>query len=222
MQVKTVILFVGKRADYLNHLSTEHNLRLGIPANLVYISELVDCLSAKMEALQCVYCEKTFTDRTVLKEHMRKKQHKSVNPNNRAYDKFYAVNYLDPDRNWHAIEKEHDFQTGSNPDSEEEYGDWNESDSPIVCLFCTFKETDVNKLCGHMNSEHRFSFYALTRHLDFYQRIKLVNYIRHRIHNLRCPCCDEQFGSRNELSVHMGEEEHCRLPSETEKFDQPE
>lgn len=29
-----------------------------------------------------------------MKEHMRKKQHKSINPNNREFDKFYIINYL--------------------------------------------------------------------------------------------------------------------------------
>ncbi len=34
----------------------------------------------------------------VLKEHMRKKFHKSINPHNKAYDKFYINNYLEPEK----------------------------------------------------------------------------------------------------------------------------
>ena len=45
-------------------------------------------------SLQCLYCEKTFKDRHILKEHMRKKNHKRINPRNTAYDKFYIINYL--------------------------------------------------------------------------------------------------------------------------------
>lgn len=45
-------------------------------------------------SLQCLYCERIFKDKTVLKEHMRKKQHKKINPKNRKYDKFYVINYL--------------------------------------------------------------------------------------------------------------------------------
>lgn len=45
-------------------------------------------------SLKCLYCERTFKDRHVLKEHMRKKQHKKVNPKNKAYDRFYVINYL--------------------------------------------------------------------------------------------------------------------------------
>jgi len=36
----------------------------------------------------------------VLKEHMRKKFHKCINPHNKTYDKFYINNYLEPERTW--------------------------------------------------------------------------------------------------------------------------
>jgi hypothetical protein len=45
-------------------------------------------------SLQCLYCEKTFRDKTVLKEHMRKKQHRKINSKNHIYDKYYVINYL--------------------------------------------------------------------------------------------------------------------------------
>lgn len=47
-----------------------------------------------LHRLLCLYCEKTFKDRFTLKEHMRKKLHKKLNPNNKEYDEFYLVNYL--------------------------------------------------------------------------------------------------------------------------------
>ena len=49
---------------------------------------------ASIFSLLCLYCEKTFKDRFTLKEHMRKKLHKRLNPNNTQYDKYYLVNYL--------------------------------------------------------------------------------------------------------------------------------
>lgn len=52
--------------------------------------------------------KKTFTDRNVLKEHMRKKLHKRINPENKEYDKFYIVNYLEEDKSWKAIQQEDD------------------------------------------------------------------------------------------------------------------
>ena len=45
-------------------------------------------------SLQCLYCEKTFRDKTALRDHMRKRRHRRVNPKNRAYDRFYVINYL--------------------------------------------------------------------------------------------------------------------------------
>lgn len=45
-------------------------------------------------SLQCLYCEKTFRDKTTLKDHMRKKQHRRINGNNSEYDCFYIINYL--------------------------------------------------------------------------------------------------------------------------------
>ena len=57
-------------------------------------------ISVDRFSLICIYCEGTFKDRMVLKEHMRKKFHKSINPHNKAYDKFYINNYLEPEKTW--------------------------------------------------------------------------------------------------------------------------
>lgn len=84
----------------MGHLTSDHNIRLGNPQNLVYIDDLINKIEEKLNALQCLYCEKTFPDRNTLKDHMRKKQHKRINPTNCAYDKYYSINYLDPDRKW--------------------------------------------------------------------------------------------------------------------------
>lgn len=45
--------------------------------------------------LLCLCCEKTFKTPVLLREHMRKKQHRSLNPKNKMYDKFYLLNYLE-------------------------------------------------------------------------------------------------------------------------------
>lgn len=92
----------------MEHISNVHNILLGNPQNLVYIEEMVDKLDKKMKELKCIYCEKTFPDRTILKEHMRKKLHKRINPKTTEYDKYYIVNYLESDKTWRDIEKEDD------------------------------------------------------------------------------------------------------------------
>ncbi|TGZ56171.1 Uncharacterized protein DBV15_01680 [Temnothorax longispinosus] len=90
----------GSRAEYIKHLYQKHNLYLGKPENLVFVDELLDKIQNNVESLICIYCEGTFKDRTVLKEHMRKKFHKCINPHNKTYDKFYINNYLEPERTW--------------------------------------------------------------------------------------------------------------------------
>ena len=59
-------------------------------------------------SLQCLYCERLFRDRPTLKEHMRKKQHKKINPRNKLYDRFYVINYLELGKTWEEIESEDD------------------------------------------------------------------------------------------------------------------
>lgn len=83
-------------------------MQLGNPQNLVFIEKLINKIDDKLNKLQCIFCEKTFPQRNVLKEHMRKKLHKRINPENKNYDEFYIVNYLEEDKDWHAIEREKD------------------------------------------------------------------------------------------------------------------
>uniref|UniRef100_A0A8C1ICS0 Zinc finger protein 277 n=1 Tax=Cyprinus carpio TaxID=7962 RepID=A0A8C1ICS0_CYPCA len=46
------------------------------PTTVVYCNEFIDTLKWKLENMQCLYCEKTFRDKTTLKDHMRKKRQK--------------------------------------------------------------------------------------------------------------------------------------------------
>ena len=96
--------------DYFNHMAFSHNFSVGQPYNLVFIKDLLDTIEAKLESTLCIYCEKTFKSREVLKEHMRKKGHKKINPRNKLYDRFYIVNYLEFGKNWETVSKEPDFE----------------------------------------------------------------------------------------------------------------
>ncbi|XP_060532724.1 zinc finger protein 277 [Cylas formicarius] len=214
--------FEGTRQEFVGHLSRQHNLQLGNAQNLVFVEKLVDLVEKKLRSLLCVYCEKTFTDRNALKEHMRKKLHKRINPRNKEYDQFYVVNYLEADKNWRAIEKQNDeYVSSTEGNGDEEYSDWCESGDKITCLFCGHAENDVNLLCLHMDSEHDFDFVAVTDRLDFYQKVKLVNYVRKRVHDNKCPRCGVSHPSFPLLEAHMVREEHHKIPDLT-VFDQPE
>jgi hypothetical protein len=56
------------------------------------------------DSLHCLFCNKVFKNQTVLKEHMRKKQHKTINPKDTEFDKFYIINYLEMGKNWHQVQ----------------------------------------------------------------------------------------------------------------------
>ena len=53
------------------------------------MTEYIEHLREKIARHECIYCEKIFADRNTLMEHMRKKNHKEVNPKNNYYDKVY-------------------------------------------------------------------------------------------------------------------------------------
>ena len=92
-------------SNLFDHMAFEHNFSVGKPDNLVYANELLDLLEDKLERMVCIYCEKTFKSREVLKEHMRKKNHKKINPRNHTYDKFYIVNYLELGKTWQTYKE---------------------------------------------------------------------------------------------------------------------
>ncbi|CAG9770080.1 unnamed protein product [Ceutorhynchus assimilis] len=216
--------YEGSRQGYLEHLAEQHNLQLGNPQNLVFIEELINQVDEEIQNLTCIFCKGIFPERTVLKEHMRKKIHKRINPADSAYDRFYIVNYLEVGKGWQAIEKEDDryaLPRGAEENCDQEYSDWNEKDDKINCLFCSQTETDINLLCLHMDGEHGFDFVKSTETLDYYQKIKLVNYLRKMMHNNKCPYCEECLENKDSLWGHMREMEHCKIPK-TDTFDQPD
>ncbi|XP_018328691.1 zinc finger protein 277 [Agrilus planipennis] len=217
--------FEGLRRDYIGHLMSQHNFHLGNPQNLVYIDELIDRLQEKINSLQCIYCEGTFPDRNTLKEHMRKRQHKTINPLNKSYDKYYSVNYLEPDGAWDQHKKKHNdppIALEASLNSDEEYEDWKEGKEDfIICLFCKHKETSKVLICNHMSQAHNFNFDCLVQELDFYLKVKLVNYIRKRMHELQCIYCETIFENDQLLQEHLATEEHFKMP-DIKNFDQPE
>ena len=66
--------------DVFNHMAFSHNFSVGQPDNLVFVGDLLDLLERRLNDLVCIFCEKVFKSRDVLKEHMRKKSHKKINP----------------------------------------------------------------------------------------------------------------------------------------------
>ncbi|XP_018359068.1 PREDICTED: zinc finger protein 277 [Trachymyrmex cornetzi] len=214
----------GLRAAYIKHLYQKHNLYLGKPENLVFVDELLDKIQNNIESLICIYCEGTFKDRMVLKEHMRKKFHKSINPHNKEYDKFYINNYLQPEKTWERkqanLKTKPDIGGGSseNEDEESSWSDWNDESVTITCLFCNYSNNEFTCILTHMKEAHSFDFEETVKDLTFYQKVKVVNYIKRQIQLQRCIFCETK--SDNVLE-HMKNQQHCKIAIQ-KVWDQPE
>lgn len=224
---------IGTRTMYLNHLYEKHNFHIAKPDNLIFVDELINLVATKLEKLQCIFCEGRFKDRTVLKEHMRKKGHKRINPDHKGYDKFFLVNYTGdkkPPNNLRSFsykspsqmpQKSTDNEQDSNEDSDPEWSDWTEDIGPLItCLICDHIEMEYNNILKHMEEQHEFSFAAVTDGLDFYHKIKIVNYIRRQIHLKQCFSCELKFHDVKNLEKHLKETKHWMLDKAS--WDQPE
>ncbi|XP_033252304.1 zinc finger protein 277-like [Drosophila miranda] len=231
----------GLRADYLDHLFDKHFLLVGKPEKLVYVDELLDQLEANLNQLICLYCEKVFKDRTTLKEHMRKKGHKRINPNRREYDKYFLINYnrvpapaprkqqhqkrRQPTGSVSADMENMDFDKHfARPDSEGEHdsdwSDWAGDGEPhsLKCLYCPHLGDHFAGLKQHMIDAHSLDFDVATSALNFYQRVKVVKYI---LCMRRSVSCDIQFDDIDLLTEHMAQESHCGI-GERSSWDKPE
>lgn len=221
------------RAEFLEHLYTKHFLLLGKAENLVFVDELIDAVQEKMENLVCLFCEKIFKDRPTLKEHMRKKGHKRINPENKFYDRFFLVNYKS-DR----LKKTSPTATASkqpvpiesriresspfhSEDSDSDWSDWYGEEQPTTCLFCSSAKPKIDDLKHHMKTDHSFDFDTQVTGLSFYQRVKIVNYIRRQMHVLKCVLCRADFSSNEKLQCHLREAGHYSI-GEQQFWDQPE
>ncbi|XP_064633183.1 zinc finger protein 277-like isoform X2 [Lineus longissimus] len=217
--------FHTNRVEIFDHMVKKHNFNVGQADNLVYTDEFLDLLEEKLKLLQCLYCEKTFTDRWTLKEHMRKKQHKKVNPQNIVYDKYYIVNYLELGKNWEIIQAEVDGPDECDSEVEDDWSDWKEeAGSHAVCLFCDSQAATSDLLMEHMKVTHNFDLHAIKGRLklNFYLQVKLVNYIRRQVYQNSCLSCDAKFKSRDELLRHFEDSGHISQLPDVKVWDQPQ
>lgn len=222
------------RADFVNHLYNKHSLQLGKPENLIFIDSLFDQIEHQMENLVCLFCEKVFKDRQTLKEHMRKKGHKLINPSNKLYDKYFMVNYSKDkpkstnkkSRTGKSVKQVKDAKPEeSDGDSDSsDWSDWKENSQLLVCLFCDEKCSSYDAIKGHMkNGKHEFDLEKAFTDRSFYEKIKMINYIRRQIINNRCTFCQTKHSTKEELRVHLDTEKHCALETTREDpWNQPE
>ena len=169
---------------------------MGDPYNIVHTQAFLDRLRDKLDATQCIFCERTFPDASTLRKHMRKKKHFQVNPRNNFYDRFYMQNYTQ----YHQQEE--------SDDEEEDFEDWNEENESTMCLFDEMIFDTPEAAHDHLKERHQFD---LAQVADFYMRIRLINYIRTCFHDCKCHQCNESF-SATELLVKHYTDRHTTLP----------
>jgi len=220
--------------DLIDHMNIDHNFNVGQPDNLVFINEFLDKIEAKLEQLVCLYCEKVFKSRDVLKEHMRKKGHKKLNPKNKMWDKYYLVNYLEFGKTWEDVAREdherafsEDLPSGWDHQEDDgddvDWNDWRDDLGGAVCLFCPVSYSDIRDLVDHMRIIHDFDFIQIRNDLklNFYQQVKMINYIRRSIHLNTCPGCGETFDDQDTCLEHVKSLGH-HVPQNVADWDQPQ
>ncbi|XP_056138322.1 zinc finger protein 277 [Lampris incognitus] len=223
--------FTGNRSSLLNHMAREHSFSVGLPDNIVYSTEFLDTLQSKLDkmtcyirpvSLQCLYCEKTFRDKTTLKDHMRKKAHRRINASNHEYDRFYIINYLELGKTWAEVQSEDDREMVD--DEEDDWSDWQSHPMCAVCLFCEQQSETMDKMYMHMKEAHGFDLHTLKTDLNlkFYQQVKLVNYIRRELHQCRCYGCREKFSCKDDVLCHIAASGHVMKLPEMSAWDQPQ
>ncbi|XP_077487991.1 zinc finger protein 277 [Amblyomma americanum] len=218
-------IFTENRATLLNHMAHDHNFSVGRPDNIVYVDELLDVLEEKLKKMLCLYCEKTFKDWQTLKEHMRKKQHKKINPRNTSYDKYYVINYTGQDvcELPGEVEDLEPVDDGSDAD-EVGWKDWEDEseEANLICLMCSEACTSIPALTRHMNDAHKFDFTKLRDGLGFYQQIKVINFLRKQVYLNACFVCSEKFQSHSKLLSHLSSGVHDNNAISQCCWDQPQ
>lgn len=212
-------VFTENRALLFDHLYYDHNFYLGHHDNIFGSNEFLDILENKLKDLYCLYCEKQFKCWRALKEHMRKKGHKLINPNNKNYDKFYLINYLSSDQHWLQVKNENDLYVDN-----DEWCDWIDDENDkmdCLCFFCPY-QNKFNNAKKHLLEVHRFDFNKIYKMNDFYDRIKMVNYIRKSLSEHKCFICQRQFRNADLILEHLEESGHISLLPPKELFEYPE
>lgn len=205
-------IFTGNRSVLFDHLVEDHNLNVGHPDNLVFVQDFLDEIETKLHSLRCLFCENLFTDWDAMKEHMRKKGHKQLNPDSKHYDRYYLINYLEHGRTFRTPDAVH----VSWDNEEKDTNDWVGRAESLICLFCSRSSGEFEELSQHMEEAHKFSF-SHFRSWPFYKKVKLVNHIRRAVRDNSCFSCKQKFETRDGLTHHLtsvGEGEHAsHIPS---------
>lgn len=100
-----------------------------------------------------------------------------------------------------------------------------EKENNVVCLFCKKGSINFKATLIHMLVVHLVDFQKLTANLGFYQRVKLVNYMRRCVYQRICPFCKLNVGNLEALQDHIADHSSdgkTDLLPPTEEWNQPQ
>ncbi|KAK0081599.1 hypothetical protein PV326_007603 [Microctonus aethiopoides] len=107
--------------------------------------------------------------------------------------------------------------TSDNEDEESLWADWNDDSVGITCLLCSQKNQHFTAILEHMTAEHNFDFVKIADNLNFYEKVKVVNYMRRQTQDKKCIYCNENL---DDTSDHMLTQNHYKIP-ESQVWNQP-
>lgn len=180
---------VDKRA-LLYHMYSEHGFNIGLLDNLVMLDAFLEQLTLTFQANQCIYCQKEFPTKGILRRHMRTKGHYRIRPDDHRFDRHYLINYVQAGKTWSTLPKDE-----LNEEADEAgWSDLDETiDRPAPCLFCDEVLANAELCLEHLTKEHDFDLLALQEkhQLDFYGGLRILNYLRTWQSTQQCPSCNE-------------------------------
>ena len=187
------------RSDLFTHLLNQHNFNIGNPDNLVYINEFISKLTNMIDNRTCIYCTIQFPTESNLKTHLKKKKHYKISKYNHTFDKYYIKNYISIDKSWIDLEFEQEDEEDS------DFSDW-VSEHVLIsrCLFCDCN-FDIDLLKIHFK-DHCFDIELLSC-LEYYEYIRLINYIRDNTSHSRCFNC----AFVGDLNSHFKNTDHAQF-----------
>uniref|UniRef100_A0A1I8IKQ0 UTP--glucose-1-phosphate uridylyltransferase n=1 Tax=Macrostomum lignano TaxID=282301 RepID=A0A1I8IKQ0_9PLAT len=161
------------RTKIFEHLAEEHSFWLGEPDNMVFVGELLQRLGDMITNQICLYCEKEFRTRFVLKEHMRKRNHRRIKPDNSSkYAKYFISAYLKPN-GFQRIR----LSIGADPNSLATPS--SSAGSRAASVAASSEDEDSCEEAGETDDRYN---------LDFHQRLRLLVSIRRRRSNQSPDC----------------------------------
>lgn len=132
----------------------------------------------------------------------------------------------------HEIEMKMAERKLTHEEEEEEEGDWEDWNAGVLqgggdsleeeaegeslsrCLFCPLQLPSADDAFSHCSSSHNFDFHRIRAQfkLDFYDSIRVINYIRKQVSSSKCIFCMEAFLVQDDLLSHMETVGHNKLP----------